>query len=200
MKRFNVTGLCVPTQDYMVDISGKLEQIMKFIDDGCYFTINRARQYGKTTTLSRLHRTLPKEYTCARISFEGLGDESFASPEAFCLVFMELIQHTLEFTDVSDDYKKDWFDEQVVTFKKLSMHITKMCKNKKIVLMIDETDKTSNNRVFIHFAGMLRDKFLLRKDGMDYTFHSVILAGVYDIKNIKLKMINTYREGARRDN
>jgi hypothetical protein len=56
--------------------------------------------------------------------------------------------------------------------------------------MIDEVDKTSNNRVYIHFLGMLRDKYLARKDGMGYTFQSVILAGVYDIKNIKLKMIN----------
>jgi hypothetical protein len=36
---------------------------------------------------------------------------------------------------------------------------------------------------------MLRDKFLLRNAGKDYTFHSVILAGVYDIKNIKNRMI-----------
>ena len=54
--------------------------------------------------------------------------------------------------------------------------------------MIDEVDKTSNNRIFIHFLGMLRDKFLARKNGEDHTFHSVILAGVHDIKNIKLKM------------
>jgi hypothetical protein len=37
---------------------------------------------------------------------------------------------------------------------------------------------------------MLRDKFLQRKAGMNYTFHSVILAGVHDIKNIKQKMIS----------
>jgi hypothetical protein len=174
----------------MVDINGKLEQIIKLIDDGCYFTINRARQYGKTTTLNSLLTMLADAYTCVSISFEGLGDESFASPEAFCRVFMKLVQRTLEFTDVSDEYKNDWFDSQVVSFDTLSIHITKMCKNKKIVLMIDETDKTSNNRVFLHFIGILRDKFLQRKAGRDYTFHSVILAGVYDIKNIKLKMIN----------
>jgi hypothetical protein len=56
--------------------------------------------------------------------------------------------------------------------------------------MIDEVDKTSNNRVYIHFLGMLRDKYLARKDGREFTFQSVILAGVYDIKNLKLKMIN----------
>jgi hypothetical protein len=51
-------------------------------------------------------------------------------------------------------------------------------------------DKTSNNRIYIHFLGMLRDKYLARQDGLDFSFHSVILAGVYDIKNLKLKMIN----------
>jgi hypothetical protein len=40
---------------------------------------------------------------------------------------------------------------------------------------------------------MLREKYLLREKGRDHTFHSVILAGVYNIKNLKLKMIN---EGA----
>jgi hypothetical protein len=55
--------------------------------------------------------------------------------------------------------------------------------------MIDEVDKTSNNLVFLQFLCLLRKKFLARKEGMDYTFHSVILAGVYDIKNIKLKMM-----------
>ena len=35
MRRFNVTGLCVPEEDYMVDISGKIEQIKKLVDDRC---------------------------------------------------------------------------------------------------------------------------------------------------------------------
>ncbi|MCL1810546.1 MAG: AAA-like domain-containing protein [Clostridiales bacterium] len=190
MRKFNVAGLCVPSEDYMVDISGKLKQIMELIGSGSYFTINRARQYGKTTTLDMIEKALPEEYTAASISFEGLGDESFASPEAFCHEFMELVQEALEFANVSDEYKESWFDGQVATFKKLSRHITKMCKGKKLVLLIDEVDKTSDNRVFLHFLGVLRDKFLQKKRGKDYTFHSVILAGVYNIKNIKLKMIN----------
>jgi len=190
MRRFNVTGLCVPEEDYMVDISGKLEQIIKLIDNRSYFTINRARQYGKTTTLSRLQKRLAGNYICARISFEGIGDESFKSPELFCSMFIELIHDSLAFTDVTNEYRESWLADGIISFKELGKHITKMCRNKKVVLMIDEVDKTSNNRVFIHFLGMLRDKFLARKDGMDYTFHSVILAGVYDIKNIKLKMIN----------
>ncbi len=56
MREFNVTGVCVPHKHYMVDISGKIEQIMEMIDSGKYFTINRARQFGKTTTLSIIRR------------------------------------------------------------------------------------------------------------------------------------------------
>ena len=36
---------------------------------------------------------------------------------------------------------------------------------------------------------MLRDLYLGRdENGMNYTFHSVVLAGVYDVKNLKLKL------------
>ena len=52
----------------MVDISGKLEQIKAMVDYGDYFTINRARQYGKTTTLSLLKKELKDEYIVVSIS------------------------------------------------------------------------------------------------------------------------------------
>lgn len=51
-KKFNVTGLCIPEKNYMVDISSKIHMIItEYIQEGKYFTINRGRQYGKTTTL-----------------------------------------------------------------------------------------------------------------------------------------------------
>ena len=59
MKRhFNVNGECQPDLHYMVDISDRLRQIKQMVDDGQYFTINRARQYGKTTTLTALAKYL----------------------------------------------------------------------------------------------------------------------------------------------
>ena len=48
MRHFNVTGLCTPDKDYMVDISDKIQKIRGMVDMEEYFTINRARQYGKT--------------------------------------------------------------------------------------------------------------------------------------------------------
>jgi hypothetical protein len=90
---------------------------------------------------------------------------------------------------VDESYTEQWIDEKVATFRSLSRHITKMCKDKKVILMIDEVDNASDNRVFVKFLNMLREKYIARRNNKDYTFHSVILAGVYDIKNIKLKMI-----------
>jgi hypothetical protein len=182
----------MPDEDYMADISGKIEQIKRLIDGRCYFTINRARQYGKTTMLAALERALKDEYIVASISFEGLGAESFASAETFCLTFMQIVSKALRFASAEKSYIEKWVNKDVKTFIDLGDHITNMCEGKKVVLMIDEVDKTSNNLIFLHFLSTLREKFLARKAGKDYTFHSVILAGVYDIENIKLKMV---REG-----
>ena len=58
MKEFNITGTCIPDRHFMVDISKKIQQIMELVEKGKYFTINRPRQYGKTTTLSNLFHKL----------------------------------------------------------------------------------------------------------------------------------------------
>ena len=60
-KKFNIAGLCLPEYHYMVDISDKVEEIMSYIEAGEYFTMNRARKYGKTTTLEALNERLQKE-------------------------------------------------------------------------------------------------------------------------------------------
>ena len=76
-KRFCVTGTCIPEKNYMVDISGRIDRIIRdYIEKGQYFTINRARQYGKTTTLWLIWE-LPlafnknKETGIRELQFEG---------------------------------------------------------------------------------------------------------------------------------
>ena len=68
-KRFNVTGLCYPNENYMVDIENRLREIKELVAEGKYFVINRARQYGKTTTLNALERYLKE---AAAISSAGI--------------------------------------------------------------------------------------------------------------------------------
>ena len=51
---FNTTGICDPAEHYMVDLAQRLSEVRKLVDEGKYFAINRARQFGKTTTLHAL--------------------------------------------------------------------------------------------------------------------------------------------------
>ena len=183
-KEFNITGTCIPEEHYMVDISEKLTQIKELIDDEQYFTIYRGHQYGKTTILSQLRRFLIDEYIVIPLSFEGLGQDIFASESAFCHCFLENISRLLAIIYPSKEYAGLWKNEEIKDFDLLSYHIAERCQNEKIVLMIDEVDKVSNYRVFLNFLHMLRDKFLSRSKGYDFTFHSVILVGIYDVITI----------------
>jgi len=172
---------------YMADTSEKIAQITQYVKQGNYFSINRGRQYGKTTTLSLLEKGLPDEYTVIRISFEGVDDEMFDNPQTFCQGLLN--QCARYFTRRNLPGGEIWVDETVKAFDLFSDFLDKVCAEKKYVLMIDEVDKTSNNFVFLKFLGMLRDKYLDRNDGVGATFQSVILVGVYDIKNLKIKMV-----------
>lgn len=58
MKKFNITGLCIPTKHYMVNVDHKVAEMIKLVEDDAYFTVNRARQFGKTTLLNQLARVL----------------------------------------------------------------------------------------------------------------------------------------------
>lgn len=62
-KIFNVNGICYPNEHYMVNIDSKLAEIKHLVDEKKYFVINRARQYGKTTTLNMFVKYLADKYT-----------------------------------------------------------------------------------------------------------------------------------------
>ena len=53
--------------------------------------------------------------------------------------------------------------------------------------MIDEVDSASNNQVFLDFLAQLRAQYIERD--IQPTFRAVILAGVYDVKNLRRKSV-----------
>lgn len=191
-KEFNVTGACFPHKHYMVDISGKIAEIIELVKRGKYFVINRPRQYGKTTTLNMLTSFLntQDEYLPINISFEGIGSEGFQNANAFSKVFYRQLRNVLIYgkdKQLADFFKTapslDFMDE-------LGDWITEWVSlsGKKVVLLIDEVDKSSNNQLFLDFLGMLRNKYLQRYNPGQFTFYSIILAGVHDIKTLKLQI------------
>ncbi|MDY4077277.1 MAG: AAA family ATPase [Clostridium sp.] len=190
MKEFNTTGLCNPKKHYMVDISNKLDDIKKLVEKEKYFIINRPRQYGKTTILLALENNLKDEYLVISISFEGTDINSFSTPQNFCDLFVELVSESLDYIDEKLCALFLSFSKDINSLTNLSRAISRFIKeiNKEVILIIDEVDKSSDNQMFLDFLGMLRNKYLEREKGRGVTFKSVILAGVYDVKNLKLKI------------
>ena len=197
-KIFNLSADCKPDMHYMVDISELLQDIKELIDRGEYFTINRARQYGKTTTLRALKRYLKEDYTVISLDFQKLDAAKFRDGNVFSLVFASyfLRQIKREDTNCSDRMKEELsaLEEIVckgsVTFSlfELFIYLSQICdaSGKPIVMMIDEVDSAANNQVFLDFLAQLRGYYIDRDEIS--IFHSVILAGVYDIKSLQVKL------------
>ncbi len=195
-RRFNITGSCNWQQHYMVKLDDRLKRIQEdYVDEGCYFVINRGRQYGKTTTLKALAQYLKEEYIVLSMDFQRIGTEEFVNAETFAYAFAK--EFLDAFPDAHPDGKtKDLLksleefadDEKNRNLRELFVRLSRICADaeKPIVLMIDEVDSASNNQVFIDFLAQLRVYYLNRESRP--IFHSVILAGVYDIKNLKLKI------------
>jgi hypothetical protein len=191
-KRFNITGVCIPEKHYMVDISNKINAIFSMVEHGDYFVINRPRQYGKTTTIDMLDRRLKTSpgYFPIEISFEGIGEDGFKSGAVFIEAFFQRLKKVFKMAGKDVLVKFLQSSSNVDRIDKLDEWIGELVEKtgEKIVLMIDEVDKSSNNQLFLDFLGMLRNKYLKRDKPGEFTFHSVILAGVHDVKSLKMKL------------
>ena len=87
-KVFNTTAACIPEMHYMVNIDQRLEDIEKLVDENKYFTINRARQYGKTTTLRALARYLRKKYHVVSMDLQKFDALKFENGNIFSVSFL----------------------------------------------------------------------------------------------------------------
>ncbi len=190
-KVFNVNGLCRPEMHYMVDLRTRLEKIKEMVDAGKYFTINRSRQYGKTTTLNALADYLRKDYPVISLDFQTMDALAFENVENFVSAF------SAELLDAVDSFPDD-IEEKLIAFvdgtarinslQALFMVIKSWCRKLEVppVLMIDEVDSATNNQVFLDFLSQLRGYYFKRPRVA--SFQSVILAGVHDVRNLRQKI------------
>lgn len=191
-KKFNYTGTCIPERHYMVDTSAKIREIIGLIVEGEYFSINRPRQYGKSTTIFLLNRELKERegYFPVKISFEGIGSEMYESAATFISGFLFKLRHLFSFNKLSGPVELIDRAAAIKDFERLGYLLSEIVEmlGERVVLIIDEVDKSCNNQLFLDFLAMLRSKYLLSREGEDLTFHSVILAGVHDVKTLKIKL------------
>ncbi len=193
-KVFNVTGACIPKLHYMVDIHSHLEKIKGLVDSGAYFTINRARQYGKTTILTALQQFLCESYVAVYLDFQFLSQASFRTEESFVRAFTrELLMAAAREGIMPDGTLRQLQrmvsgDDASCDMGSLFLVLSDWCamSDRPVVLIIDEVDSASNNQVFLDFLSQLRGYYIHRTTRA--SFQSVILAGVYDVKNIKRKI------------
>lgn len=199
VRTFNTTGVCNPEQHYMVDLAERLAQVRILVDAGNYFTINRARQFGKTTMLNALTGYLNHEYYVVSMDFQmQMSNAKFKNENSFALAFAKafiasfrvnkksegsvyevaISRFAESFSMAPDSY------ELVELFQALSVLCGDLPEG--VVLMIDEVDSATNNQVFLDFLAQLRGYYINRSRFA--TFKSVILAGVCDIKNLKRKL------------
>ena len=191
MKSFNTTGTCRPNEHYMVDITERLNIIRKMVAKGEYFCINRGRQYGKTTTLEAINSRLSDEYCVLKISFEGADDSAFQTAATANAYFLKRLKRESANVDTNVwEYLKSICPPGLTEMEDIvfSEVVEEICtiSAKPVVVLIDEVDQAGNNKGFVKFLGGLRTMYLDR--ATHPTFQSVILAGVYDVKNLKLKM------------
>lgn len=190
-KKFNITGTCYPELHYMMDNSKKFEAIMELIRYGEYFTIHHPRQYGKTTMLYSLAKALRQSdnYFAITLNFQGIDSQWHDSDTAFGQMFLNQLKNDLQYSD-TDLYSFLSKIEEVKSVDEVSAMITKLVLKtpKKLVILIDEVDASCNYAAFVNFLGMLRAKFLNRMNIP--TFHSIVLVGVHNIKNLKFKLRN----------
>lgn len=195
-KTFNTAAVCIPEEHYMVNIDERLKEIKGLVDEGKYFTINKARQYGKTTTLMALSNYLQNDYFVVSMDFQTFGSADFSTEHIFSLCFASSFVEsfesaefkiTRELQNVIEEFEKESSSERF-TLRSLFKGIRNICavSEKPIVLMIDEVDSATNNQVFLDFLAQLRAQYIRRFQ--QPAFKSVILAGVYDVKNLKRKL------------
>jgi hypothetical protein len=174
----------------MVDITERLDEIKTLIDKGAYFTVNRARQYGKTTTLTALKSYLKNRYTVVYMDFQFMSDDVFKTESGFAMAFADELGMEAEIPQEISDELAAIANGSVenVNLRVLFKTLSNWCKvsDKPVVLIIDEVDSASNNQVFLDLLAQLRGYYLHRENRP--AFQSVILAGVYDIKNLKQKI------------
>ncbi|MEZ4888709.1 MAG: AAA-like domain-containing protein [Chitinophagales bacterium] len=188
-KRFNITGTCVSSMHYMMDNKEKLKGVINFIEYGEYFTINRPRQYGKTTTLYEIVNLLKQSenYLTIHTNFQAVSNIHYESEQNYTKFLMTTLQERLKRQDIVLEQVK-W--KNTVDLESFSSVISEMVDaiGKKVVLLIDEVDESGNYEIFVKFLGVLRSKYLERYNGGGSTFHSVVLVGVHDVKTLKYKI------------
>ena len=159
-KEFNTEVTCDPKLHFMVDTTNKMKVFERLIERKKYFTINRARQFGKSTSLKWIYTHLNGEYLVVSLSFEDTEDSDWENASTFYHFFCRYMVKAFTSGRTQNEQNASfWKDAQNVekpSIKDLSDRITEFCQQgtKKAVVLIDEVDKSLDNELFLNFLAI----------------------------------------------
>src|SRR5699024_1585024 len=141
--------------------------------------------------LRALAHFLQGEYEVVSLDFQRMSSLSFKDEQMFVASFSEELLYAIKNIPEEIESRLYAFADgtaRLNSLQSLFRVLSMWCASteKPIILIIDEVDTATNNQVFVDFLAQLRAYYLSR-DQLP-TFQSVILAGVYDVRNMKRKL------------
>lgn len=181
-REFNIFGPVYPDIHYHVDRTEVKEAIHEKIENGRYFTLNAARQTGKTTIFREVIAELEEtgDYFGILLSFEslrGYNRADFYEQLGLMLskrnlpVLQKMIGDAKLPSPTGMKHHGDFLD----WLRQVSAFI-----NRRGLLMIDEFD-AAGAELAEPMLGAFRDMYLNRHDPSGHALHSIVLVGVRNI-------------------
>ncbi len=165
MRIFNTSGPNIQEEHYTIERTNLIDKGLQLVENKRYFTIWAPRQTGKSTYFRQLAEKLNEQnYNTVYFSVEGFSDFSVADTfDTFC-------------RELKEQQNIDW---KIETFKHFEHQITN-CRDKKIVIIIDEIESLNPN-IFGQFLHTIRNLYHTRHR---HCLKSVILVGVSNIVGV----------------
>ncbi|MEM7536225.1 MAG: AAA-like domain-containing protein [Chloroflexota bacterium] len=179
MRDFNIFGPVYPNKHYYLDRQEVKQQLHSKIEKGRYFTLNAARQMGKTTFLKDLINEHAKHgtYFAILLDFQALAYlEKSEFYENMGLMIERWRKHYEPSAPAASNMRNhgdflEWLRRTSTTLGKQG------------ILIIDEFEAVSPD-LFTPLLTQFRSMYLARENPYEYALQSIILTGVHTIASL----------------
>lgn len=192
-KKFNTTGVCVPSKHYMLPVLPRIPAIDDMVEGEFYFILHAPRQSGKTTYIEALTNKINSDgqYYAFDCSLDGLRFTTDVEKGISSIV--ALINTAVKTSDVpvlkSLGYPDDGIpksDPSVKLFNMLNYLSAEL--DKELAVFFDEADCLTG-QVLIPFLSQIRNGYLRRHGSVSTKFpRSMALIGMRDIRDYLVRV------------
>jgi GTPase SAR1 family protein len=192
-KLFNTTGVCIPSEHYMLPVLPRIPNINGMLDNKYYFVIYGPRQSGKTTFLQSLIEKIHLDgnyyaLSCSLQTLISVTDESIGINRIANLINDSVMRSQAQ------ALKALAYPEDMVPGLEPALKIRKFLNylsvnlDKDLVVIFDEADSLSGP-ILLTFLSQIRDGYLERNISPVTKFpRSLALVGMMNIRDYKAQI------------